>query len=142
MGTMCFTMQYVKNLHFCVFCYLQRFTYLSVFAISAFALISSHKEISRKILFTILITGALIASYHVLIQYHFVKDPCNYGKQVSDIKAFENLVFNSPLPSCSKIPWKLFGISITLYNSVVLWSLSLISLLWKKDQQEDPHFIL
>ena len=127
MSIICFSTQLMLNLNYCIFCYLQRTIYLSVSGFSILGLLSPFKSLARIFITTILIVGSLIACYHVSIQYGLIADPCKIGTQVTDLHSFESLLFNSSV-SCSKIPWKLFGISITVYNSVLLFLLSIVSI--------------
>ena len=131
MSLMCFTIQIIKGLRFCVFCYLQRFTYLSVMFFSILGLLSPYKKTFRYLITSILFAGALIASYHAAIQYGWINDPCNSGIHIENVKSFETLIFKEP-SSCSKIPWTLFGVSITIYNSIILWCLAVVSVFWKR----------
>ena len=130
-----FSFEYFGDIKACLFCNLQRITYILIAGFSLLGIvISSFKKYAFWPIVIILSFGIVISTYHVLIQHGFLKDPCKIAPQITALNSFENLIFHSPVP-CSKISWSLFGISISIYNLglyLFFFSFALMNLFIKK----------
>lgn len=133
MTSACFTLSHLFSFVPCFLCNVQRSIYMSLFLLGFFGLFCWNKKLI-KILFWLvvifLISGIAVASYHSLIQYGFLADPCHKISRIKDSLSFDKLIFDSPTP-CSKILLSVFGISVPVYNALIYSSLLIFSLIYK-----------
>lgn len=78
--------------------------------------------------------GALLASYHVAVQQHWVDLPAFCA--VNDFSAFDTVealreqMLQTPFVRCDKVTWSLFGLSLAAYNVLLSLFLALSCWVW------------
>lgn len=99
----------------CYLCLVQRWVYSFVGAISVFGLFSTKPKVFVYLLLLAFLAEFFVSFYHALIQLGFISDPCSVPK-VSNQDEFWKLI--NTHSTCAKSSWNIFGIPITIYNSI------------------------
>ena len=119
--TYAFFVEYVLGFEPCNLCLYQRIPYflLAIFGMSGF-IIQNNKYF--LIIFAIIFLFAtLLAGYHTGIESNIFtpSTTCNSGVNIpNNISAeeFRDMMYNSPIASCTRPAYKIFGISMTKWN--------------------------
>lgn len=111
----------------CTLCKFQRIPLFIAIPVSLFCLFQKNKLYALAFLrMTFLILG-ILASYHLMIQFGFISDPCSVPKGIKTLDDFKNIL-NTPI-SCSTIKWSLFGIPPSGYNlALALFFIAILSI--------------
>lgn len=129
--------EHIGGLQPCQMCYWQRHAHQAVLVISALALLVRllAKTDNWDKLFVWLIGLAFLVSFalafwHTGVEYKWWEGPktCSGGGGTVDAGAILEALSSKPtLPSCGKIPWSLFGISMAGYNAIISILAALVS---------------
>ncbi|MBT3916466.1 MAG: disulfide bond formation protein B [Rhodospirillaceae bacterium] len=128
-----FTAQYVFGLEPCILCKYQRVPY---FAVILFAGIGMHIEMADhagtlKVVGVIFLLGAALAFYHNGVEQHWWEAATSCGSGGGDtlttFKNFANQLMTKMPKRCDQIDWTLFGLSMTVYNTVTSIGLAAVS---------------
>ncbi|MEQ1617329.1 MAG: disulfide bond formation protein B [Terricaulis sp.] len=117
--------QYLGGLQPCALCLDQRNWHWGVVALSVAALVAIRflPGLARWVtglLGLLLLGSAAQAAYHVAVEQHWVIAQCDVGRV-----NFETLDFDAigdqklEPPSCDKVAWSLFGVSMAGYNAII-----------------------
>jgi len=135
-----FTAQYGFGLRPCQLCLYQRVPYgIVIFlAILALGLRLSSKQVALVLglCFLAFATDAGLSLYHVGVEQHWWAGPVSCSGGLGTVHSVEDLaaLLTKPIdiPSCDKVAWSLFGISMAGYN--VLASLGLAAFSFRAAQ--------
>jgi len=128
-----FTAQYVFDLEPCILCKYQRIPY---FAVILFAGIGMYTEMADqagtlKVVGVIFLLGAALAFYHSGVEQHWWEAATSCGSSGGEaLTSFKNFVgqLMTKMPKrCDEIDWTLFGLSMTVYNTVASIGLTAVS---------------
>lgn len=133
--------EYILGKSACKLCLFQRWPYAITGLLSLLGIFSRYTTLAVYALLGIFLFELGISTYHLLVQYGLVSDPCSVPI-ITNSEEFWR-VLNEPIP-CSKVTWKFLGIPAAGYN--VLVSLNLIVLLtgwfFKTEKLRRPVFHL
>ena len=123
--------QFIGGLDPCVLCIYQRWPYLVVVGLCAFALVV--KPLARPALFgcgIVFLVGVGLAAYHVGVEQGWVAGTaaCGAGGGAASVDELRAQIMNAPTTRCDEVAWSLFGISMAGYNLLI--SLALAALSW------------
>ena len=128
-----FTAQYVFDLEPCILCKYQRIPY---FAVILFAGIGMYTEMADqagtlKVVGVIFLLGAALAFYHSGVEQHWWEAATSCGSSGGEaLTSFKNFVgqLMTKMPKrCDEVDWTLFGLSMTVYNTVASIGLTAVS---------------
>lgn len=120
----------------CPLCLRQREVYWAIVAMSATALVLWRIRQNRRFILAfnvmlglVFLTGAVVAAYHVGIEWKFWPAPSGCVAGVVDVENLDlsNLDQRQATASCSEIPWSLLGLSMAGWNALVSVGLAFIS---------------
>jgi len=118
-----FFVEYVLGIEPCILCLYQRVPYAAAGLFALFAIVGKPGGFTQQaaimgcmIAFTI---GASIAFYHFGVEEQWWVSSCsgsqNLNMSLEDLKAS---IMSEPLKPCDQKAWVMFGISITVYNTL------------------------
>lgn len=123
----------------CPLCYNQRQIYWLAMAISALAIFAQWRGASSRLMITLctllaitFAAGAGIAGYHSLVEWGVLPAPstCATGGSLSlDADLWSQLEKRQAVPSCGEAHWRLWGLSMAGWNTLVSVGLTIASLL-------------
>jgi len=128
-----FIAQFVFGLEPCILCKYQRIPY---FAVIFFAFMGMHigmidRAGTLKVIGFIFLLGAALAFYHNGVEQHWWEAATSCGSSGGDtLSPFKDFVSNlmTKMPKrCDQIDWTLFGLSMTVYNTVASLGLAAVS---------------
>ncbi|MFH1805099.1 MAG: disulfide bond formation protein B [Pseudomonadota bacterium] len=118
-----FYAQYVQKLMPCVLCLYQRVPFYGAAGIAVVALLLLRiPSAARALIYlcgVLFLTGAIIAFYHVGVQYLWWEGPAMCGGVTSgatSIEALQAQLMAQPIIRCDKIDWALFGVTMPMIN--------------------------
>jgi len=124
----------------CPLCLRQREIYWAALGVSLVSAIWGRFTGSRGsprvfnfVLFAIFLTGAMVAGFHAGVEYGWWEGPKTCGGATSnlDLQAMSAFINGGSFAAkgCSEAPWRVLGISMAGYNSIISLTLSLMSLM-------------
>jgi len=113
--------EYILGKSACTLCVLQRWPYAIAVLVSLLGIFSRHTTLAIYTLLGIFLFEFGVSTYHLLVQYGIVSDPCSVPKITNSEEFWK--VLKAPLP-CSKITWKFLGIPAAGYNALIALNLS------------------
>lgn len=126
-----FWVQYVGGVEPCILCLYQRLPYVAAGAFAVFAIVGRVGGFTQQMaLFgcgMAFMVGTSLAIYHFGVEEGFWQAACS-GAQAQDM-SFDDLkaaIMAEPVKACDQKDWVVFGLSITVYNTLV----SLALMLW------------
>jgi len=128
MGAMAsaFIAQYVFGLEPCVLCLYQRVPYAITGTLAALALLLSARGQPREWLVTacgfVFLAGSALAFYHVGVEQHWWGSVAACGGELSagiNVSDLAAQLSSAPRKPCDQVDWRLFGLSMAGYNSLV-----------------------
>ncbi|MDP2696557.1 disulfide bond formation protein B [Thalassospira sp.] len=118
-----FYAQYVQKLMPCVLCLYQRVPFYAAGGIAIIALLVLRIPGAARMLVylcgALFLAGAVIAFYHVGVQYLWWEGPAMCGGVASGATSIETLqaqLMAQPIIRCDKIDWALFGVTMPMIN--------------------------
>lgn len=121
----------------CPLCLKQREVYWVALAIAAIAIIVTRLTKSPRVLALFNAALALtflaslwVAGYHTGVEWGVFELPQLCASQATDVPEFATQVDLDKayaIPTCDKVPWSLFGISMAGYNVLISFGLVIIS---------------
>jgi disulfide bond formation protein DsbB len=127
-----YTAQYAFGYLPCILCLYQRIPYYVALALSiaAFALSGRHEKAARGMLLLCgcaFFAGLCLSGYHVGVEMHWWMGPQACGGGLPENASIEQLrayITSRPIVDCSVPAWKFLGISMTGYNFIISFSLT------------------
>jgi len=123
--------QYRGGLEPCILCLYQRIPYVAAGAFAVFALAAKRGGFTQQLALggcgIAFMVGAALAFYHFGVEEGFFQSACG-GAQAMDMN-FEDLkasIMAEPAKACDQKDWVIFGLSITVYNTLT----SLALMIW------------
>jgi len=117
--------QYGFGLEPCILCSYQRIPYGGVVAFGVFALFIGHwdRQSVAILLGVVFLSSAALAFYHNGVEQHWWEAATACGSGGADLptslSALSQSLTQGAMPkACDEIDWTLFGLSITVYNTV------------------------
>lgn len=107
--------EYGLSIKPCSLCKWQRWVFISISGGSLLGFLLNRKREMLGLVLICFVGLFLLSSYHGLVQYGVISDPCIVPK-ISSADDFWKMI-NAPLP-CSKISFSIFGIPISVFNSI------------------------
>lgn len=135
--TTAYVMEHYFAVYPCQMCLYERdvFIVAGAYAFLSFVFIPIHFHRYALLgLGIIFMGGALLATYHVAIQQHWVSLPAFCA--TSDLSSFESVedlkaqLLKTPFVRCDQVTWSLFGLSLAFYNALLSFILSLFCWKW------------
>lgn len=121
-----FTAQYVFDLEPCVLCLYQRVPYAVTGALAALAIFLSARGQARQWLVIacglVFLAGSALAFYHVGVEQHWWESVAACGGELSsgvDVTNLAAQLSSAPRKPCDQVDWRLFGLSMAGYNSLM-----------------------
>lgn len=121
----------------CPLCLKQREVYWAALTIAALAIAITRFVKSPRLVFPFNAVLALtfcvslwIASYHVGVEWGVFELPKICASQATDVPKYAtdvDLDKAYAIPTCDKVPWSLFGISMAGYNVLISFGLIIVS---------------
>lgn len=118
-----FYAEYALGKSVCTLCLFQRWPYAVAVLMALIGIFSRFSTLVIYALLGIFLFEFGVSTYHLLVQYGVVSDPCSVPK-ITNPEEFWR-VLNAPLP-CSKITWKFLEIPATGYNVLISINLSFL----------------
>ena len=108
----------------CKMCLYERYTYYALIIISLIFIVSKNQNnaIYYFLVEIFLLMGIVLSLWHLGIENHIISGPQGCSAAIENINSkedLENFILNRPIASCNEINWKLLGISIVMYNSLL-----------------------
>ena len=109
--------QYIDHTEPCTLCLWQRNIFFIIFSISPLGFIRKFNNSIRSLLSLLFISSFLLGTYHILVQYGWLNDRCS----VQNIGSINDFIpfLEKPKNPCSRIGWKIFGLSVSMYNALI-----------------------
>ncbi len=126
--------EHVFDLEPCILCLYQRVPYALTAALAAVAIVVAARGRSPRWLVTIcgavFLAGSALAFYHVGVQQHWWGSVAACGGQLSSGVNVTDLATQlaGPQKPCDQVDWRLFGLSMAGYNSLISMGLGLAAL--------------
>lgn len=136
------------NMFPCELCLRQRDVYWAASAMAGTGLILWSLRPGRRFLIAlnvllgmVFITGAIVAGYHVLVEFGVFETGCSGGGPV-DIMNIDMDNLNKPMAvgNCGEVPWSMLGISMAGWNALISAGLSGMSFIAARMTQMQPRF--
>lgn len=116
--------EYGLGIEPCVLCLYQRIPYVAVGLFSIFAMIGKPGSFTQQAALSgcgiAFLVGASLAFYHFGVEEKWWSAACSGAQSMDmsldDLKAS---IMSEPLKPCDSRDWVMFGLSITVYNTVV-----------------------
>ena len=130
MISMAFYFQFIEKILPCNLCNLQRIPHLIVIFVGFFYFFLSNNKKSLFIIsFLAMSSSVLLSGYHILIEQNLILSPSSCNELI-DTKKFNtedllSIINESPVISCKKVSWMLFGISMAGWNMIISIILSI-----------------
>lgn len=126
-----YTAQYGFGVEPCLLCLYQRIPYAvaGVLALAAIVMPRGRGRIALLALcLPVFLIGAGIAFYHTGVEQHWWASVAGCGGSLASVTSAADLLsgLSAPPPkACDEIDWALFGLSMTVYNTIIFLSLTL-----------------
>ncbi|NGX50955.1 MAG: Disulfide bond formation protein B [Chlamydiae bacterium] len=102
----------------CTLCKLQRIPYALIGLIAVLGIFTSIKNGAFKVIQVCLVASCFLGVFHASVQYGKINDPCaRTATAMQNPQDYSGLLASGK--NCSQISWALFGIPISLYNSLL-----------------------
>ena len=125
------------NMFPCELCLRQRDVYWAAAAMSATGIVLWRVQPKQRFLVAlnvllgmVFVTGAIVAGYHVAVEWGFVQSGCAAGGTV-DIGSIDISDLDKPMVvgNCGEVPWAMLGISMAGWNALISAGLAVLSFL-------------
>jgi len=121
-----YAFEFLGNLKPCKMCLWQRWPHIAAILIGI--LIFYTKSILlMRIASMIILIGAIIAFYHMGVEYHWWKGPttCSSGS-ITNLSSTElmNKILKAPIIRCDEVQWHFVGLSMAAWNGILSLVLS------------------
>ncbi len=115
--------EYVVGIEPCILCLYARIPYVAAGLFSLFAIIGRPGSFTQQAALTgcaiAFLAGSSISFYHFGIEQHWWESACSSTQSLNmslqDLKAS---IMSEPLKPCDKLDWIMFGLSVTVYNTI------------------------
>lgn len=127
--------EYLFDLEPCVLCLYQRVPYAVTGVLAALAIFLSARGHSPKGLIIacgfVFVAGSALAFYHVGVQQHWWGSVTVCGGDLAsgaDVTDLATQLASAPRKPCDEVDWRLFGLSMAGYNTLVSLAMSVAAL--------------
>lgn len=127
-----FWVEYIGGVDPCVLCLYQRIPYVAAGAFAIFAIVGKRGGFTQQMALAgcgiAFMAGMSLAIYHFGVEEGFWQSSCSSTQAMNlsleDLKAS---IMAEPVKSCDQKDWVVFGLSITVYNTLsslalMIWS--------------------
>lgn len=128
--------QFVWRQQPCNLCLAQRTMYSIGVALSFWGILSKKPHLVYQLLLFCFLIGLIISLYHLGVQYGLIADRCKTAPIANDIQVFEELLLQKR--GCGAISWKLFGLPIPFFNSILFSTMAFAAHLFRKSRIVQP----
>lgn len=115
-----YAFEFLGNLKPCKMCLWQRWPHIGVILIGGLIFYTKSRLLMR-IVAMMLLVGALIAFYHMGVEYHWWEGPatCTSGS-ITNLSSTElmNKILQAPIIRCDEVQWRFAGLSMAAWNGI------------------------
>jgi disulfide bond formation protein DsbB len=120
-----FIAEYYFNLVPCSLCVYERYVYGVIAIISVFSFLLQFRKFWLLMQSLILIAGIVLSSYHFGVEQRWFAMPSTCRVQTKKIpqtlkELKQQMKQKTPHARCDEVTWKIFGISATFWNALLL----------------------
>ena len=135
-----FYIEHVLGVQACTMCWWQRYTHWALWGVSLSAIfLGNYTRPIRfiRLLVAIAFISSFIGIYQSLGQFGLIELPAFCGGHTTHLATSDQLLNlltqNTPKPAnCGKIDFTIFGLSLAVWNGILMASITAFTLIWLK----------